>query len=410
MKLRAWLAVLYCLGMLVLIVTAIALARRNGTETPEDILYTLGMMGFAIVGALLVVQRPNNLIGWIFCADVGLNAVGALANDAAVFALVTQPGALPGPEWLAWISTWSGDTGWVLLLTFTFLLFPTGHVPSTRWRPLAWLLAAMLLFHIFVTMLRPGPFADLPAFSNPLGVPLPAWLTTLDDLLGIFVVLPALASIASLMFRFRAASGDVRQQIKWIALVAAVIFVVLIGIALAEVTRQKSVIAASEFAFALGLVAFPAAVGISILRHRLWDIDLIIRRTLVYSVLTALLALAYFASVLVLQPPLARLTGQGNQLATVLSTLFIAGLFVPLRGWVQRAIDRRFYRAKVDAARTLAAFSAAARDEVDLDHLTGALLESVGESFQPEHVSLWVPGRAGSGGEVATGGRAARAG
>jgi hypothetical protein len=313
---------------------------------------------------------------------------------------VTQPGALPGPEWLAWISIWMGDSGWVLLLTFTFLLFPTGHVPSRRWRPLAWLVVAMLVFHVFVSMLQPGPFADWQAVNNPLAAPLPAWLTTLDEQLGTFLVLPVLASIASLIFRYRAASGEVRQQIKWIALVAAAICVLLIGSTLADATGQESLIAASNFAFAVGLVAFPAAVGISILRHRLWDIDLLIRRTLVYSVLTGLLALAYFASVLLLQPPLARLTGQGNQLATVLSTLLIAGLFVPLRGRVQRAIDRRFYRAKVDAARTLAAFSATARDEVDLDHLTGALLESVGESFQPEHVSLWVPSQAGSGGGV----------
>jgi hypothetical protein len=165
--------------------------------------------------------------------------------------------------------------------------------------------------------------------------------------------------------------------------------------------QNEAAAAAIDAIFPLAILAFPIAVGISILRHRLWDIDVLIRRTLVYTVITGLLALAYFAAVLVLQPTLVRLTGQGTQLATVLSTLFIAALFVPVRSRVQRAIDRRFYRGKVDAAQTLAAFSAAARDEVDLDHLTGALLDSVGASFQPEHVSLWVPAQPVDSGGVA---------
>jgi hypothetical protein len=393
---------IYWVVALGLMLLALQLAARNGVWGPPDVVTIAGLMGFATVGALIVVRRPDNLIGWIFCVDVVLNAVGGLAREAAQFSLVTQPGALPGAEWLAWIAVWIGDSGWVLLFTFTFLLFPTGRLPSRRWRPLAWLVLAMIVFHSFVAMLRPGPFADWPAISNPMSRPLPAWLISLDDWLGGFVVLPVLASIASLVFRFRAASGEERQQIKWIALVAGVMCVLVAFGALADATGQGEVaVATFDAVFPLALLAFPVAVGISILRHRLLDIDVLIRRTLVYSVVTGLLALAYFASVLVLQPLLARLTGQGTQLATVLSTLFIAGLFVPVRRQVQRAIDRRFYRDKVDAAQTLAAFSAAARDEVDLDHLTGALLDSVGASFQPEHVSLWVPAQPASGGGAA---------
>jgi hypothetical protein len=269
----------------------------------------------------------------------------------------------------------------------------------------------MLGVHTFVVMFKPGPFPDWPTVYNPLAGPVPASLVRLDDGMGTYIVLPMLASVASLGFRYRAASGEERQQIKWIALVAALMCGVAILAALNGLFgRNEAAAAAFEAMFPIVIIAFSITVGISILRHRLWDIDVLIRRTLVYSVLTGLLALAYFASVLVLQPLLVRLTGQGTQLATVLSTLFIAGLFVPLRGWVQRAIDRRFYRAKVDAARTLAAFSAAARDEVDLDQLTQALLDSVGTSFQPEHVSLWVPGQSGNGGGVVAGGTVARAG
>jgi hypothetical protein len=393
MQRRVVLAVVYLLTILALILASLAFALRNGSVTPEDPLLILAMLGFGLAGALIVVQRPENAIGWVFCAVVLLNTLGALASDMAQFALETQPGAVPGAEWLAWISIWIGDSGWVLLLTFTFLLFPTGHLPTRRWRPLAWLVIAMLVFHIIVTMLRPGPIGDWPAVNNPVGVPLPAWLISLDDQLGTFVVVPVLASLASLVLRFQASKGDERQQIKWIALVAAAIIILVIATTVADAAGQGSVSAVFELAFTMAIVAFPVAVGISILRHRLLDIDVLIRRTLVYSLITGFLALTYFASVLVLQPPLARLTGQGTQLATVLSTLVIAGLFVPLRSRVQRAIDQRFYRSKVDAAQTLAAFSAAARDEVDLDHLTLALLESVGNSVQPEHVSLWLSGQ-----------------
>ncbi len=403
MRLRATLAVICWLAVLVMMLAALGFARRNGTGTPEDIPYILGLMGFATAGALIVVRRPDNLIGWIFCADVVFNALAALAHDAADFALVTQPGALPGADWMVWLSVWIGDSAWLLLLTFTFLLFPTGQLPSRRWRPLAWLILTMLALHTFVLMFKPGPFDDWPVVNNPLPGPVPAWLVDLDNWLDAVIALPILGSMASLVFRYRAASGEERQQIKWIALVAALMcIVVVIGTVNLALGRNEAAAAAFDVTFPLVILVFPITVGISILRHRLWDIDVLIRRTLVYSVLTALLALAYFVSVLMLQPPLARLTGQGNQLATVLSTLFVAGLFVPLRGRVQRAIDRRFYRGKIDAAQTLAAFSAAARDEVDLDHITRALLDSVGRSFQPEYVSLWVPpAERGNGGGVA---------
>jgi hypothetical protein len=389
---RAWLALAYWLLVLALLmVGAVVVTRNRGLDVP-DIVTIAGLMTFATVGALIVVRRPDNLIGWIFCADVAMNAVATLARVVAQYTLVTQPRALPGPDWMIWISVWIGDTGWVLLLTFTFLLFPNGRLPSRRWLPVAGLIAALIVFHTLIAMLRPGPFLDWPEIDNPAGVPLPAWMIALDEALDNVVVFMVLVSAASLVFRFRAASGEERQQIKWIALVAALMSVAAIAGLLANAAGlQAASTAAFDAIFPLAILAFPLAVGISILRHRLWDIDLLIRRTLVYSVITGLLALAYFASILVLQPLLARLTGQGTQLATVLSTLLIAGLFVPLRSRVQRAIDRRFYRSKVDAARTLAAFSAAARDEVDLDHLSQALLDSVSASFQPAHLSLWLP-------------------
>ncbi len=269
-----------------------------------------------------------------------------------------------------------GAAGWQIMFML-FYLFPDGRfVPRwTRWMPLVWLGANLLAWF----------FSD----SLLLASGLVLWV-------GMGLVFTA---IGSQIYRYARRSSPVqRQQIKWVVavLAAAFVLILLVGPATFRPPPPEALGRALQQALLLGLlfraifILIPAAIIIAILRYRLWDIDVILRRTLIYSVLTAVLALAYFGSVLVLQPALTRLTGQGTALANVLSTLVIAALFVPLRSRVQRTIDRRFFRQKYDAARTLAGFAASARDEVDLENLSSRLLTVVDESMQPVHTSLWL--------------------
>jgi len=392
MKVRAWLAFAFWLLVLALLSVSLVLGWRNGLANITDAISLVALLAFGTVGPIIVARRPGHLIGWLFCVDVLLNALAGAAHEAVQYTLVTQPGALPGPAWLAWIVSWIGDSGWALLFTFTFLLFPTGRLPSPRWRPLAWLIAALLVFHTFVAMFSPGPFNEWPTLTNPVGRSLAPALLVLDAALDEVVVFLVIASIASLVLRFRAIRGEERQQIKWVGYVTTLLLAIIIPTFLLDLGEQSTPLSlAFEFLAMLGLTAFPIAVGLSVLRYRLWDIDVIIRRTLIYAVLTAALALLYVGSTVVLQQVFRTLTHQESQLVIVVSTLAIAAVFAPLRRSIQRAIDRRFYRGTLNAAQTLAAFSTTARNEVDLDRLTQALLDSVGGTFEPAHVSLWLP-------------------
>jgi hypothetical protein len=270
-----------------------------------------------------------------------------------------------------------GGVGWQVLF-ITFYLFPDGRfVPRwTRWMLLAW-----------------------------LGVNLVQWIFAMDVLsmpeLGLWVGMALVfTAVGSQVYRYiwRATPLE-RQQTKWVvaAIAALFVFIIVVGPPTFRAPPPDGLGPALQWALFFGLLfrvsflVLPIAMLIAILRYRLWDIDVIIRRTLTYSALSAVLALAYFGIVLVLQGLFGALTGESrNELATVISTLAIAALFVPLRGRVQQAIDRRFFRQKYDAAKTLAAFAAAARDEVDLEHLSGQLVGVVQDTMQPAHASLWL--------------------
>jgi hypothetical protein len=276
------------------------------------------------------------------------------------------------------------------------LLFPDGRLLSRRWRPLVWLnLLAILL--LFAWNFEPGPieatFGHLKV-ANPFGVAgADAMLNTLGTI-GLFLVLAAtIAGAISLVVRFRRSRGDERQQIKWFVFAGAIFCAVF---AVAPVLWTLPLSPATEWIwptlFLLGLSTIPVATGIAILKYRLYEIDLIVNRTLVYGALTAMLAVVYFGGVAATQAIFRTLTGQEEQpqLTVVVSTLLIAALFNPLRSRIQSFIDRRFYRRKYDATKTLAAFSAKLRNETDLDALNGELLGVVRETIQPSHVSLWL--------------------
>jgi hypothetical protein len=315
-------------------------------------------------------------------------------SDAYVAYGSQASGFLPGSAWVGWTSQWSTNALVPALIILCFLLFPTGSLPSARWRALVWVVVGMAAVHAASVALAPGTLVDYP-IENPAGIESAGALRALAEASILVLVIPLmLLSVVSLFVRLRRSSGPERQQLKWFAYAAALLaseLVVVNGLALLGGAIERK---ASELVlflvFLVVLSGIPVAMGVAILKYRLYDIDLLINRTLVYGPLTAMLVLVYVGGVVGLQFAFRALTGQESTLAVVASTLAIAALFGPLRGRVQAIVDRRFYRRKYDARKTLEGFSAKLRDETDLDALNDELVGVVRETLQPAHVSLWL--------------------
>ncbi len=381
--------VLLALGVLFSFLTRAA-PDPNAFGLPFDALLSAALLAFPTVGALVASRRSGNAIGWLFCVVGVLFGVQSAAYGWGVYALLTRPGALPGAELAAWLSTWLFVPALFCIPVYLFLLFPDGRPVSRRWRPVAWLAGAGLLATTLGNALSPGRL-DGPPFEtveNPAGLAGGSEALNLTTVLGYWLTLGSiLLAGVSLVLRFRRAGGPERQQLKWFASAAALFAATTIVYTffLAGVAEQ-----AGQISTLLAFAGIPIAVGIAILRHQLYDIDILINRTLVYGSLTVSLALVYFGGIVVLQRAFVTFTGQQSTLAVVVSTLAIAALFSPLRRRVQGFVDRRFYRRKYDAAKTLEAFSAKLRDETDLDALNEDLVSVVRETMQPSHVSLWL--------------------
>lgn len=364
-----------------------------------DLLAGLLFLVFPLVGALIAARRPRNPIGWILLADGLLWMLSDLMDNYSLYG-VASPGSVPFAVGVAWINGWLWVPAVGLLGTYVFLLFPDGMLPSGRWRPLAWLSGAVILSVSIGVALDPGPLQNLGGVQNPFGM-LQPWMMP-----GFWAVLPLLplcmlGSALSLVLRYRRSRGEQRQQIKWIAFAGSVVGLLYL---IAMITsfifpsgawfQPGSPLWLDLIAYAalLSFTLVPIAVGVAMLRYRLYDIDIVINRALVYGSLTATLVALYFSGVVTTQAVFRALTGQEQQpqFAVVVSTLAIAALFNPLRRRIQSFIDRRFYRRKYDAARTLEDFGARLRDETDLDSLSEDLVGVVSETMQPEHVSLWL--------------------
>ncbi len=311
------------------------------------------------------------------------------ASQYAIHALLARPGSLPAGEALAWVAAWQLPV-MIGFQVFYLLLFPTGRLPSGRWRPLAWLTVAFVVAGVVLSAFSSGAYlGSLGPIRNPLGID--GFTAVYTTVLYFMAPLLFAAAASSLFVRLRRSRGVERQQLKWFAYVAATfaVGVVLIVVPLATETPAWFERFGVAF-FTLAGMAIPISIGIAIMRYRLYDIDRIINRTLVYSILTAALVSVYGGGVVGLQFVFRVLTDQESTLAIVASTLAIAAMFGPLRRRVQGFVDRRFYRGKYDAAKTLAAFNARLRNETDLGALTDDLLGVVGRTVQPEHLSLWV--------------------
>jgi hypothetical protein len=358
---------------------------------------------FPLVGALVASRRPENPIGWLCLADGFLWMSTNMLDYYSVYG-AARPGSVPYPIGAAGISNWLWVPEVGLLATYVFLLFPDGRLPSRRWRPLAWLSGVVIVSVSIGVMLSPGSL-DMPrGIGNPFGLEAAPWVTTVAYAILPLLPLCMLASAVSLVLRYRRSKGDVRQQIKWIAFAASLVALMyLIAMIASLIHPSEAWLTAGPvlwlnlltIAALLSFVVVPIAVGVAILRYRLYEIDIIINRALVYGTLTATLVVLYFGGIVVLQRVFVLLTGQRSTVAVVISTLLIAALFNPLRHRIQSFIDRRFYRRKYDARKTLESFSAKLRDETDLDALSNDLVGVVRVTMQPAHASLWLrPDRA----------------
>jgi hypothetical protein len=376
----AWVAWAVCalsLALTTLCFILMALILRLDTPVYFFWLYlTVIAMGYSVIGAIIASRLPNQPIGWICCAIGFIAAVDHLGGEYAVYAVLARSEALPGSQAMLWLQSWL----WMLfvgLLVFLLLLFPTGRLPSSRWRPFAWVSVAMIsVAVIWSSIISPDVRPDAP--------PSPVQLSVL--LLG-------LVAAASVVVGRRGARGVERQQIKWLLYAGAIFFAgPTFQITVSYVVRVEGSWAlwVGNFLGVVSGLGVPVAIGFAILRYRLYEIDTLINRTLVYGSLTATLVALYFGVIVVLQRLFVLLTGQQSTLAVVASTLLIAALFTPFRHRIQSFIDRRFYRRKYDARKTLEAFSAKLRNETDLESLNNDLVGVVRETMQPAHASLWL--------------------
>jgi hypothetical protein len=346
------------------------------------------LISFSSMGALVASRLPENPIGWLM-------SLAGLSYAIGGFAVSYTESVAPGPASLAgrllvWPGVWIWNIGIGLGGIFLVLLFPDGHLPSRRWRPVAWAAATGLLLLTASAALVPGPFEDTRA-DNPLGLRGVGPVLEILEVVGLALVISSLlAAVVSVAVRFRRSRGEERLQLKWLTYAGTFVAICILASLPLESLADTSEVASdiSNFVITASLSTIPIAVGVAILRYRLYDIDRIINKTLVYAAITAVLVAGYVASVLVLQRLLP--FTDDSPVAVAISTLAMAALFGPLRRRVQDAVDRRFYRNRFDATRTIEAFGIRLRKETNLDELSADLIAVVEETVQPAHTSLWL--------------------
>ena len=362
----------------------IALQVLNDRATVQDTVAAGGAVTSAVVGAVVASRHPGNPVGWFFLGSSMSLTLAEFTSEYALYGLRTEPGSLPLAGAMAWPQTWLWVPGVSLSLIFLPLYFPNGRLLSARWRWVVLLAAAFCAYSVVVSAFLSERADSEAGIANPLLVAAPGPVVrVLEGIELVFLITVVLAAAASLVVRFRRSRGEERQQMKWLTYVAALMPVLIV---------LTSWFPAADYAAGAVFASVPVVVGVAVLKYRLYDVDVIINRTLVYGALTVMLVLVYLGGVATTQTVFRLVTGQEQQpqIAIVGSTLVIAALFNPLRRRIQGFIDRRFYRRKYDAKETLEAFSVKLRDETDLDRLGGELVSVVRGTMQPEHASLWL--------------------
>jgi hypothetical protein len=361
--------------------------KAAGGYVPYAVISGVIFAGFALVGGVVAARRPRNPVGWCIGAGALLWAIGVLASAIywhIAFGRVHSPAAA---RYVAWLGSWTFIPAFVLLLCLVPLLFPTGAPPGPRWRIVVWTASVAGGVAALSTALASGPLdtADFAWVDNPFGIA-GLGLRAVAGVSFAAVGAAALTGLVSVVVRYRRAQGLERLQVRWLAVASCVLIVGGVGGSALSGWLGSG---AGWLGVLMGLLCVAVAIGIALLRYRLYDLDVVINRALVYATLTATLAAVYVGSVLLLQLALSGVTG-GSGLAVATSTLAAAALFQPLRRRVQNLVDQRFYRRRYDARLTLQSFGSHLRDEVDLEALGSALQRVIAETMQPAHVSLWL--------------------
>ena len=377
--------------VLIAIACAVALAVLNRYDIWRvDFLVAVGSA--ALVGALIASRQPRNPVGWFVLGHALCFSLGEFGRQYAIYGVLTEPGSLPFARAMIWPTYWIWYPGLILMISLMPLYFPDGRLVSRAWR---WVPRLAVVFGVLATvlaMVRPGD-NEARGIPNPLGIEsLSEGPRALSSALAILMpagwLLLGSVAVVSLIVRFRRSRTAERKQLEWF--VYALVLVLFVNTASQLLPTEMLPSVVREFLFVLTLEGLWVAIGIAILRYRLYDIDILINRTLVYGPLTATLIALYFVGIVLLQRLFVTLTGEQSTLAVVASTLLIAALFNPLRRRIQSFIDRRFYRGRYDARKTLEEFSVKLRDETDLEALDNDLVGVVRETMRPAHVSLWL--------------------
>ena len=336
-------------------------------------------------GYLIQRQKVVPYIGRLFLALSLLSAAMVFISELTIYSAFTRPTPLPGTEILAWVNNFA----WIFLFALALYLlaiFPNGRFLSSRWRRL--ILGAISLYMLpsFVASIIEATLSSAFQIQNPFFSTTPEWLYSLLFIAGsVMMLLSVIVVLVAVLVRFYRSQGRERQQMKWLLTGTAVLALMVSGGFLLRFVYELTL---GEIMVNAGLLGPLVGVGMALVRHQLYDIDIIIRRTLLYTAVSATLALVYFGSILLLQAVFSSVVAERSPLVVVISTLVSAALFNPLRQRLQTIIDRRFFRQKYDAQQTLARFATVARDEVDMSVLTTTLLRVVDASVQPETVSL----------------------
>jgi hypothetical protein len=358
----------------------------------------VSLLAFPLVGLLIATRRRTSPIGWLLLA-IGLGwALVVGTGGYADYGLKHHPGSLPRADIAAAIGqgAWAAPVG--LMGTFLLLLFPTGRLPSRRWRTVAYAAAFAIVGCTVVSVLQPGPMTDngYATTSNPFGVESLASFLKAAQLIVLLLAVTMAASAASLVVRFRRASATERLQIKWLVTAAAFVAALYLGdTSVSAIVNRSTSVQSPWLDFAddlvvLGFGLVPISIGIAVLRHKLFEIDTIIRKTVIYAVLVACLAVLYVGGIYAIDRVVRTASGQSGTLAVTISTLAVAVVFQPLRARIKRGVDRRFYRTRYNAARTLDQFAGRLRELVELDAVSAELLDVVHETLSPATTTLWL--------------------
>ncbi len=366
----------------------------------SGLLSTLGLglttFMFPLVGVVIAVRRPENAIGWLMLAIGFVWGLEGVVSGYATDAISLHHGSREIAGYAAAVDGMLWLPGVGLIGTFLILLFPDGHLPSRRWRWVGWVAGFTIALGSVVILFNPGPMTDssYPTAVNPIGIGAIATLLDVGHLVIILLPVVILGAAASLVSRYRAAHGADRLQLKWLAASAAFVAVLygvteVLSVTIASNDRVPGWLLVMQDLALLSFALIPISIGFAVFRYRLYEIDVIIRRTLVYTTLIATLAIVYLGGIYVVGDLLQTLTGQSGALAVTVSTLAVAAAFQPLRSRIQGVVDHRFYRAKYDASVTLDAFSGRLREQIDLDALHAEVLTVVRDALEPSQATLW---------------------